>query len=75
VDIAGGIFGVAALVLGILAIFFVPFALAPLGVLCLVVAILCSAKYRGLYQVAVIALLLGVVVGGWIAVVTDNPLY
>jgi hypothetical protein len=74
-DLAGGIFGVAALVLGVLAIFFVPFAFAPLGVICLVTAILCSAKYRGLYQVAAVALATGVIIGGWIAVVMDNPLY
>jgi hypothetical protein len=74
-DVAGGIFGVASLVLGVLAVFFVPFALAPLGVVCLVIAILCSAKYRGLYQFAAAALVVGVIVGGWIAVVMDNPLY
>jgi hypothetical protein len=74
-DLAGGIFGVASLVLGVLAIFFVPFAFAPLGVLCLVIAILFSAKYRGLYQVAAVALAAGVIIGGWIAVVMDNPLY
>jgi len=74
-DIAGGIFGVAALALGILAIFFVPFAFAPLGLACLVIALLNSQKYKGLYQVAAVALFLGVVIGGWIAVVTDNPLY
>ena len=53
---AGGIFGVAALVLGVLGIFFVPFALVPIGVVSLVVAILCSAKYTGLCQVAGTAL-------------------
>jgi len=74
-DLAGGIFGVASLVLGVLAIFFVPFAFAPLGLICLMVAILCSPKYHGLYQVAAVALVIGVVIGGWIAVVTDNPLY
>jgi hypothetical protein len=74
-DLVGGIFGVAALVLGVLAIFFVPFAFAPLGLACLVVAILFSSKYKGLYQVAAVALVLGVIVGGWIAVVSDNALY
>src|SRR5207253_9795841 len=49
-DLAGGIFGVAAVVLGVLAIFFVPFAFAPAGLICLIVAILCSPKYKGLYQ-------------------------
>ena len=52
-----------------------PFAFAPLGLVCLVIAILCSPKYRGLYQVAAVALVIGVIIGGWIAVVTDNPLY
>ena len=74
-DIAGGIFGVAALVLGVVAIFFVPFALAPIGLVSLIVAILCSAKYKGLYEIAAIALFAGVVIGGWIAVVMENPLY
>ena len=74
-DIAGGIFGVAALVFGILAIFFVPFAFAPLGLACLLIAIVSSPKYKGLYQVAAVALFLGVVIGGWIAVVSDNALY
>ena len=74
-DVAGGIFGVAALVLGVLAIFFIPFALAPLGVVCLVIAVMCSPKYRGLYQFATVALAAGVIIGGWIAVVMDNPLY
>ena len=74
-DLAGGIFGVAALVLGVLAIFFTPFAFAPAGLICLIVAIACSPKYKGLYQVAAVALVAGVIVGGWIAVATDNPLY
>ena len=74
-DLAGGIFGVAALVLGVLAIFFVPFAFAPAGLVCLIIAIACSPKYKGLYQVAAVALAVGVIIGGWIAVVSDNPLY
>ena len=74
-DLAGGILGVASLVLGVLSIFFVPFAFAPAGLICLMIAILCSPKYQGLYQVAAVALIVGVVVGGSIAVVTDNPLY
>ena len=61
--------------LGVLGIFFVPFALVPIGVVSLVVAILCSAKYTGLYQIAGIALVAGLVIGGWIAVVMENPLY
>jgi hypothetical protein len=74
-DTAGGIFGVAALVLGILACFWVPFALAPLGLMCLIIAVLCSPKYKGLYEVAGVAIVLGVIIGGWVAVVMNNPLY
>jgi hypothetical protein len=74
-DLAGGIFGVAALALGVLSFFYVPFAFAPLGLACLVIAILCSSKYKGLYELAAAALMFGVIIGGWIAVVLDNPLY
>ena len=74
-DLAGGIFGVAALVLGVLTFFFVPFAFAPLGLACLTIAIMCSAKYKGLYQVAAVAIGVGVIIGGWIAVILENPLY
>jgi hypothetical protein len=74
-DLAGGVLGIAALVLGVLAVFWVPFAFAPLGVLCLVIAVICSSKYKGLYEVAAITLAAGVIIGGWIAVVLENPLY
>jgi hypothetical protein len=74
-DLAGGILGVAALVLGILALFWVPFAFAPLGLVCLVIAVMCSSKYKGLYEVALVAVAAGVIIGGWIAAVLENPLY
>jgi hypothetical protein len=74
-DLAGGVLGIAALVLGVLAVFWVPFAFAPLGVLCLVIAVICSSKYKGLYEVAAVAIVAGVIIGGWIAVVLENPLF
>ena len=74
-DLAGGIFGVAALALGVLSFFFVPFAFGPLGLACLVIAILCSSKYKGLCELAAVAIAFGVVIGAWVAVVLDNPLY
>jgi hypothetical protein len=74
-DVAGGIFGVAALTLGVLQLFWWPMLFAPLGVLCLVIAVLLSPKYRGLYEVAGVVIAVGFVVGGAIAVIRHNPLY
>ena len=44
-------------------------------VVCLIIAVLCSPKYKGLYEVAGVAIVLGVIIGGWVAVVMNNPLY
>jgi hypothetical protein len=74
-DSTGGVFGVLALICGLLAIFWVPFAFAPVGLACLVIAIMCSPKYKGLYEVAAVAIAVGVIVGGTVAVLTDNPIY
>jgi hypothetical protein len=74
-DVVAGIFGVLALVAGIVQFFYVPFAFGPLGLVFLVVAILASPKYRGLYELTAVVLTVGFIVGTAIAVVTDNPLY
>jgi hypothetical protein len=74
-DLAGGVFGIASLVLGILQCFWVPFAFAPASLACLVIALMMSPKYKGLYDVAAAVLAVGVVVGGIVAVVGENPLY
>jgi hypothetical protein len=74
-ETAAGIFGVAAVVLGIVSFFFVPFASAPVGVVCLVIAIMLSPRYQGLYQLAAVLLIFGVVIGGGIAAAYENPLY
>jgi hypothetical protein len=74
-DSTGGVFGVLALICGLLAIFWVPFAFAPVGLACLVIAIMVSPKYKGLYEVAAVAIGVGVIVGGTVAVLADNPIY
>jgi hypothetical protein len=74
-DSTGGVFGVLALICGLLSFFWVPFAFAPVGLACLVVALMCSPKYKGLYEVAAVAIGLGVIVGGTVAVLADNPIY
>ena len=74
-DVVAGIFGVLALVASIVQFFFIPFGLAPVGLVFLMTAIVASPKYRGLYQLTAILLVVGFVVGGAIAVATDNPLY
>jgi O-antigen/teichoic acid export membrane protein len=53
----------------------VPFAFAPASLACLVIALMMSPKYKGLYDVAAAVLAVGVVVGGIVAVVGENPLY
>jgi hypothetical protein len=74
-DLAGGVFGVAALVFGILPLFWMPFLFAPLAVVCLMVGIILSPRYRGLYQVAAVVIVLCTVVGGAIAVWRSTALY
>ena len=71
----GGVFGVASLVTGILAFFWVPFAFTPVSLACLITAIMASPKYKGLYELAAVVLAVAVVVGGAIAVIGDNPIY
>ncbi len=55
--------------------FYVPFAFGPLALVALVIAIMCSPKYRGLYELTAVVLGVGFIVGGTIAVIMDNPLY
>jgi hypothetical protein len=74
-DVIAGIFGVIALAAGVVAFFWVPFLCAPLGLLCLLIAIVASPKYNGLYQLTAVLLVVGFVVGAAIAVATENPLY
>ena len=74
-DPVAGFFAILALVAGVLSYIWVPFALAPLALIVLVVAVMLSPKYRGLYQVAVVVIAVGVVVGGAIAVMNDRAIY
>jgi hypothetical protein len=74
-DVIAGIFGVIALVASIVQFFYLPFAFAPVGLVALVIATMTSAKYRGLYEFTAVVLLVGFIVGGAVAVITDNPLY
>jgi hypothetical protein len=74
-DLVGGIFGVAALAMSILQIIWVPMAFAPLALVCLVIAIMLTPRYTGLFQTAAVVLALGFIVGSTVAVLGDNPLY
>ena len=74
-DVMGGVFGVIALAASIVQFFYVPFAFAPVALLALVIAIMASPKYRGLYEITAVVLAVGFVVGASVAVITDNPLY
>ena len=74
-DPVAGFFAILALAAGVLSYFWVPFAFSPIALLCLVTAVMLSPKYRGLYQVAVVVIAVGVVVGGAVAVITDSPIY
>jgi hypothetical protein len=74
-DVIAGIFGVLALVASIVQFFYVPMAFGPLGLAFLVIAIMTSSKYRGLYELTAVLLTVGFIVGSAIAVVAENPLY
>jgi hypothetical protein len=74
-DLLGGIMGVAALVMSLLQLVWWPMLFGPLALLCLVVAVMVSPRYSGLYQTAAVVLAVGFVVGASVAVVADNPLY
>ena len=64
-----------ALVAAIVQFFYVPFAFGPLSLVALIIAIMMSPKYRGLYELAVVVASVGFVVGAAYAVIMDNPLY
>ena len=74
-DVLAGIFGVIALTASIIQFFYLPFAFAPVALASLVIAIIASPKYKGLYQLTAVLLATGFIVGASIAVLTDNPLY
>jgi hypothetical protein len=74
-DVAAGIFGVIALVCGIVQFFYLPFLFAPLALVALIVAIMCSPKYRGLYELTAVVITVGFIVGAAIAVKTGHALY
>ena len=74
-DVGAGLFGVVALVAGTVQWFYVPLAFGPLSLAALIIAILMSPKYRGLYEVTVAVASVGFVVGISVAVIMDNPLY
>jgi hypothetical protein len=74
-DVAAGIFGVLALVASVVQFFWVPFAFAPVGLTALVIAIMMSPKYRGLYEFTAVVLAVGFIVGSAVTVIADNPLY
>ncbi len=74
-DLIAGIFGVIALAASIVQFFYVPFAFAPAALLALAIAIISSPKYRGLYELTAVVLVVGFVVGASVAVIADNPLY
>jgi len=74
-DVMAGVFGVIALAASIVQFFYVPFAFAPLALLALVIAIMASPKYRGLYELTAVVLVVGFVVGASVAVIADKPLY
>ena len=74
-DAVAGVFGVLALVFSVIQFFWVPVAFAPLGLVCLAIAISTSPKYKGLYELTAVLLPVGFVVGAAVAVIADNPLY
>jgi hypothetical protein len=74
-DVVAGLLGVVALVAGIVQCFYLPFAFGSLTLVALIIAILISPKYRGLYEVTVAVGSVGFVVGVSVAVIMDNPLY
>jgi hypothetical protein len=74
-DVVAGICGVLALVFSVIQFFWVPMAFGPLALIFLVIAISTSPKYKGLYELTAVLLVVGFVVGAAVAVIADNPLY
>jgi hypothetical protein len=74
-EMLAGVFGVIALIGGIVSFFYMPMGIGPLALVALIIAILASPKYRGLYSLAAVLVTCGFIVGSAIAVIADNPLY
>jgi hypothetical protein len=70
-----GILAGLALAAGVVQIFFLPFVFGLAGFLAVVIAIVMSPRYRGLYSAATVVIGVGFVVGTTIAVLADNALY
>jgi hypothetical protein len=60
---------------GVVAVFYLPFLFAPIGLLLVLIAVVLSAGNRGLERVAVTVVALGAFVGAAIAVWNSSSLY
>jgi hypothetical protein len=74
-DTAALVLAGLSLVMGIVQVFYLPFAFGPLALISLVVAVMLSPKHGRLYTIASAVITVGFVVGASLASGSSNPLY